>query len=322
MGLWDSVSSLFKKQGKLPEVQMSAEQKQLAGNQLAYSNRGVEAGQNLMDYMKTGKFAGSPYTMGEAYDGPLGNYDMTDIEGSGQDAMRKMINSGVPELNQLGYNEYRDLLTTDKYNPLSNENKDTYFNPYMKEIQKANQISSDRLNQEMGRTGSLYSSARDTQQRRLSEETNDQTNMLLSKLYQDYANKRLSGAQTAADMGQQKQSMELERINAAHEYGQLDRMLKDTQAKEAYNDWLRKRAEYADVINTAKSMYSTGAGVGFVSPTSAYDMANFTSKTNQYNYQQRRSDKLVDSALTGETFSNFMSSFMPGGGGAKTGGIS
>jgi len=275
--------------------QMSPEQRALANNQLEYSNQGLTAGKSLMDYYQSGQFG--DFTAGKEYQEQLGDYGMTDMEGAGQEAMNSMIQGGAPELNRLGAAEYKDLLTTDKYNPMAEGNKDAYFNPYMKELKKSQQDQSDILDRNMGVTGSLYSSARDDQQRQLGEETQDQANMMMSGLYTDYMNKRLSGASEASRLGNMQQAMEMERIQGAHQYGQLQRVLADTQAKDAYNDWLRQRSEYSDVINTARSMYATGAGVGSVSPASAYDLANFQSKTQMKNYAQQQSDQAINKII-------------------------
>lgn len=239
--------------------QMSPEQQQLLNNQLAYSNGGVQAMGDLQKFYQTGNWF-DMYQAGEGYGDQLGAYQMTPIEQNSQLSLNNMIQSGAPELNRLAWDEYKNLLTTDQYNPMAENKKGTHFDPYYKQIMKSQTEQQDLLNRSLAAGGDFYSTNRYDQTRQLGENTQDQTNLLISDLYKNYEEQRLSGARTAADLGAQQQNMQMQQIEAGHQYGALQRTLDDQKAKEAYNDWLRQRSEYGDLINTAKSIYSGGLG--------------------------------------------------------------
>ena len=255
--------------------QMSPQQIALLENQLKFSNMGVRGGQALEDFYKTGNWF-DMYQAGEAYGKPTGAYDMTQTEKNSQLMLNNMQQQGAPELNRLAWDEYKNLLTTDQYDPMSHANKENIFNPYMDEIREQQRIESDRLNKQMAMGGDFYSTNRSNQQRQLGVDTQRQTNTLLADLYNKYEQQRLSGAKTASDIGAQQQNMQLQQIQAGHQYGALQRTLDDQKAKEQYNEWLRGRSEYGDLINSAKLLYSGGIGVPFNAPQSnAYYMQRY-----------------------------------------------
>lgn len=272
MGIFSSLTSAFTGSGG--GGLGKDENLKLLANKVLKSNMGIEAGKSLEDFYKTGTF-NDLYTAGEPYSGNLGAYAPTSIESSGLSQLSNMLQMQAPELNRLGSNEIKELLTTDKYNPMAN--KGAYFDPYKANIMQEYAGLSDELDKQLAATGDFYSSNRSNQQRELAGETGRQLATLTSNLYQDYMNKRLQGAELADQMGQVQQQMDLQRIQASQTMGSLERVLADQKAKDAYNEWLRSRSEYSDLINTAMAMYSgaptssafdaAGAGSAYTAPS-------------------------------------------------------
>ena len=297
----------------------------LLRNKIELSNMGVDAGKTLEEFYKTGTFPDDQFTIAEPYAGKLGEYELSGLEGASSEMINRLIQAGAPELSQLGGQEYKELLTTDKYNPMADANKDTYFKPYKAEIMDQYSSLSDVYDRELAKTGDFYSTNRGTQQRELIEETGRQLNITIADLYKNYMNQRLTGAATAANLGTQEQNMELQRITAAQQQGQLERMLKDAEAKETYNEWLRQRSEYADLINTAKTLFSgtpttstfdqPGAGATYTTPSVGDAMLNWAGSTLT-DYGSALSKGSTNSMLGSGSYSGNQNNY-PGGTGSR-----
>lgn len=229
---------------------------ELLGHQVERARAGTTAMKDLQNYYQTGNFK-NLFTTGQAYRQPLGSYGPTSQEGQGLGVLSGMITGQAPELFRVGSNEIRELVEGDKYDPL--KNRGTYFEPYKKAIMDEYGEMSNLLDANLGAQGGFYSSERSNQQRKLGETTQNQLAQLLGGLYQNYQGQKLVGAGTLADMGVAEQNLKMQQVQASQQYGQLERLLEDQKLKEQYNEWLRQRSEYADLINTAKSLYSGGA---------------------------------------------------------------
>ena len=203
----------------------------------------------LSNYAKTGQWGGGAYQAGEDYDGKLGEFQMTDTEKSGQDMLTKLMNTaGIGEMFDLGKTEIKDLLATDKYDPYS---KTGVYGGYKKNVLREEQESSDRLKRDLAVTGDLYSTNTGKEMGLLKERSQDQLSSKLAELYDVYGQRKLQGAETAAQMGIQEQQSEVGKIGLSQSLGSLDRLLKDAEAKTKYADWIRGREEWRDTVSSA-----------------------------------------------------------------------
>ena len=213
----------------------------------------------LTEFAKTGKWGQTGFKAGQAYEGKLGEYDMTEIEKLGQNKLLELVAGTMPEMFQLGKGEIKDLLATDKYDPHS---KTGVYGGFKKDVLREAQEASDQLKRQMSITGDTYSTANIQEHGKLAERTHDTLSNKLAELYDTYAQRRLAGAQTAAQMGIQEEGMTTGRIGLSQSLGALGRVLKDAQAKDKYKDWLRGRAEWGEAISAAKSVMGTNVPYG------------------------------------------------------------
>ena len=206
----------------------------------------------LMSYATTGSHDG--YKAGEAYTGSRGNFNLSDIEQTGQNKVRSLLSAAGPEGVELGMKEYRDLLATDKYDPY---NEKGVYSGFKKGVLREEAEATDRLKRDMSVIGGLYSGATAKEAGLLKERSQDLLTNKLAGLYSDYADRRLTGAGKAVETGVTQENIDLSRIAAAHEYGKIERELETEKATKQYEDWLRARKEKLGQVDAlAKVAYN------------------------------------------------------------------
>ena len=190
-------------------------------------------------------------TLGEGYGGNLGNYNMTGLEEGGQSLMAKMLAGGNPEMFNLGTNELRNILSTDKYDPYG---KDSVYSGFKKQVGREMQESQDTLKRNMSMRGGLSSGGMDRESGLLAERGNTALQSKLAELYQDFANRKTNAASTAINAGVSERGMQSNLVNQAMSVGSLDRLLKDQEAKDKIAEWTRARGEKLTQIDTASKL--------------------------------------------------------------------
>lgn len=219
----------------------------------------------LADYASTGKWGDTGFQAGEAYpeiDELADVYETTDIEDVSQGKLLDMIGSSMPDIWEQGKGEISDLLSTDKYDPYA---KGGVYGGFEREVLKASDEAQDRLKQNQAVLGSLRSRATTEAMSGLEEETHATLSNKLAELYQDYANKRISGAKTAGEMGVLEQSMEQDKIKLAQEYGGLQRTLAEARAKTKFAEWSRQREDWTSTMDAAKNVWGRNVDYGMKS---------------------------------------------------------
>ena len=216
----------------------------------------------LSQFASTGKFG--DFKAGESYKGKLGEYDPTELEKTGQSQLMDLVKGGMPELFKLGSDEYKKLLSTDKYDPYA---KGGTYSGFKKGVLQEGDEASDRLKRNLAVTGDTFSTAQVQGQGELQENVSDTLSNELSRLYQDFTDKKLAGAKTAAGLGLQEEAIKTGRIGLSQSIGSLERLLKDAQAKDKYKEYLTSRSEYTTQIDAAKSVMNKNVPYGIKSYT-------------------------------------------------------
>jgi len=229
----------------------------------------------LSSFASTGKFG--DFQAGEDYKGKLGDFDMTELEGIGQNKLKELVSGQMPEMLQLGQNEIKDLLATDKYDPYA---KGGVYSGFKKDTMRAADESSDMLKRQMSITGDTFSTANIQEHGKLAERTHDTMNNKLAQLYDTFAQRKLAGAETAARMGGQEEAIKTGRIGMSQSLGSLGRLLKDAEAKSQHQEWVRSRSEWGEVINAAKSVMGTSVPYGVKSMTTPDSPSPFSNLLN------------------------------------------
>jgi len=230
----------------------------------------------LTSFSKTGKFG--DFQAGESYKDSLGNFEMTDIEKTGQNKLMELISGNMPEMFDLGKDEIKKLLTTDKYDPYA---KGGQYAGFKTGVQRNVQESTDALKRDLAVTGDLYSSNTGKQAGLLQERGNQQLTNKLAELYDTFTGRKLAGAETAANMGLQEEGVKTGRIGLSQSLGSLGRILKDAEAKTKYSDWLRGRSEWGQSIDAAKSVMNKDVQYGLKSITTPDSPSPFSNLLNK-----------------------------------------
>jgi len=216
----------------------------------------------LADFARTGKFG--DFKAGESFKGDLGSFTPTTIEKQGQSQLMDLIQGGMPELFKLGSDEFKKLLTTDKFDPYSETG---VYKGFKTGVLREGQEASDMLKRNLAVTGDTFSTAQVKEQGDLSQRTHETLSNKMAELFQDFSDKKLRGAEVAAGLGLQEEGVKSGRIGLSQTFGSLERLLKDSEAKAKYGDWLRARTEHQQTIESAKSVLGTEARYGIKSAT-------------------------------------------------------
>lgn len=230
----------------------------------------------LSNFSSTGKLGA--YQTGEQYTGSLGDFDPTVIEQLSQGKLLDLITGAKPEMFALGESEIKKLLTTDKYDPYA---KGGVYEGFKKNVLREEGESADRLYREQAITGDLYSTATGKERGLLGERSQTALTGKLAELYQDFSNKKLAGATTAAQMGLQEEGIDTARIGLGMSLGSLERVLADAQAKAKYAEWARARGEYSQQIDAAKGVMGANVQWGVKSFTTPDSPSPFSMLLNQ-----------------------------------------
>lgn len=236
----------------------------------------------IMDFAETGKFGG--YTAGEIYPGAIGDYTMTGAEASGQDILKSILSTTMPEMFNLGANEIKNMFTSDKYDPYGPTSE---YAGLKRAIDKEYTESSDALSRESARTGNLYSTDFTKQSGKLSESRANKTSDVLASLYDKYVERKLGMIPTALNAGSMGENILLNRANASAQLGALERELKNQEAIAQYNEWMRKRNEKLAPLSMASGVMNQNIQYG---PSSVTYPA-------QYQYTESPWSKLFDIGL-------------------------
>jgi hypothetical protein len=220
---------------------------------------------DLIGFAKSGEYGG--YKAGESYSGALGNYDMTELEKTGQNKLMGLLNSPLSSVQygDYGQSKLRELFDTDKYDPYSDKG---VYGGMKKAILREGSEAQDRLKQNMAMSGGLYSTATGKESGLLQERTTDQLSNTLANLYQNFSNQKvgmiptaLQADQSQAQFGLQRQGQEEDimqgRIGASQKYGATERILKDQAAKAQYAEWMRANEDKFKRIDALKSIIGT-----------------------------------------------------------------
>ncbi len=188
---------------------------------------------------------------GQQYSGALGSYSMTPTEQAGMGSLNTLLASSIPKMSQLGQTEIEKLLTSGAYDPYA---KGGQYQGLKTNILREAKDVEGVLNRQGAITGGLYSSGIAKEKGLLAERTHQTLANTLADLYQNYTNQKLTGAQTAQNMGVQNEQVEQSRISQAMQYGSLQRTLEDAQAKAQYSNWLTARGEKLNALTNVMNM--------------------------------------------------------------------
>ncbi len=182
-----------------------------------------------------------------SYTGPMGEYGLSDLEKTAQAKTKSLLEGGNPETLDAAKREVMSILQPGgAYDPNA---EGGMYAPMKKQILQEAKGQEDVINRQAAISGDLYSKDIVQNKRILGENTSNTLSGILANLSENYANRRVTAANTAAGIAGQEESMNLGRINAAEQMGGIERMLKDAQIKADYSEWVRTRGEKLDTLS-------------------------------------------------------------------------
>lgn len=215
------------------------------------------ARQKLLEFARTGALGN--YTAGEGYGGELGDFEMGGLESEGQSRLMSMIKGGNPEIFNSGKNELHKILTTDLYDPYS---ENGLFKGFKYNLERENKDRADSLKRNAAFSGNLYSSNTARRLGDLEEQTANQSSSKLAELYDTFVQRRMSAAGQAVNAGTAEEAINQGRIDQTQRYGGLARTLNDTRIQRQMQDFLRKRQEQGQQVGALQSVAGSAPQYG------------------------------------------------------------
>lgn len=184
----------------------------------------------LMSLASTG--SGGGISLGDSYTGSLGNYDMTAGENQALAGLQSLI--GGTDI--TGARDVYTRMANNKFNP---DDPSSGYAAFSKALAKSGNESADVLNREAAIGGSRMSSGIAMAKGGLAEDLQNQRASYLAQLFNQGENRALQGASGLQSLVGTQQGLFEQLASQA----QIERLLKDQQAKDAYQEYQRQQNE-------------------------------------------------------------------------------
>jgi hypothetical protein len=208
----------------------------------------------LAEFMNTGKFGGFTAGADIGVKGP--DTAMTGVEQSGQTALQKLLNGGIPDQFKMGDQALQGLLNPDP-NAIQSQ-----FDPFKAQVQRQIAQSNKDLTRTAGYAGNLYSTDTIQGLGDIQARGNETLTAQLAALTNDALNRRLQAIPLAYQSGNDQQNIQQNQIAASQTYGGLPRILSNTGTEAANAELIRRRNESLLPLQTAQTLAGTNANFG------------------------------------------------------------
>lgn len=203
------------------------------------------AREGLLSFASTGTFGN--YTAGTPYTGSLGDFGMTAVEKAAQGALNTRTAG-----QDYGSLALKDLITTDKYNPL---NQEGLYQSLGGTIDRTTRDASDAFKRSAAFGGNLYSTDTVRNLGQIQERGAESKAATLASLYDNYIGRK-TGAIPQAIAAQDSA------IGQAYQYGGLPRTLETAKDQAAYTEFQRQRQEQQQQVTALSSVAGTPSNFG------------------------------------------------------------
>lgn len=211
----------------------------------------------LLDFARTGKFGN--YSAGDAYGGSFGDFGMSALETSATGQLGDRLGQGPGEMFGLGDQALRDLLTTEKYNPLNNEG---VYSGLSGVIDRGTRDAGNALKRSSAFGGSLYSTDTVRGLGDVEARGAEAKSATMASLFDNYIGRKVGGISTAFGANQQAEDIKRGRLSDAFQYGGLQRNLNTAKDQAFYNDFLRQRQEKGQQIGALTNVANKDSQFG------------------------------------------------------------
>jgi len=198
----------------------------------------------LMSLASTG--TGGGITLGQAYGGNLGNYDMTQGEQQSLAGLQGLVNGQ----DITGARDVYSRMANNKFNP---DDPSSGYAAYSRALAKSGAESQDALNRQAAITGGAFGSGRGRDTASLQADMANQRGSYLAELYNQGENRAMQGAQGMQSLVGTQQNLFQQLASQA----EVERLLKDKQAKDQYQEFGRQRTEQLSRIGLMQDQWQT-----------------------------------------------------------------
>jgi len=221
----------------------------------------------MLDFSRTGKLGN--YTAGTPYEGSFGDFGISALEQGGLNRISANATAGPGDQFSMGSDVLRELLTTDKYNPLNNEG---VYAGLSGKIDRTTREASDALKRNAGFGGSLYSTSTIRGLGDVASRGAETKAATLASLYDNYVGRKIGGINTAFGAQAQLDQKGQTQLNNEFTYGSIPRQLKTAEDQAKYAEFQRQRQEKQAQVTASSNL--AGSNVPFGVPSVSVPNAN------------------------------------------------
>jgi len=176
--------------------------------------------------------SGGGITLGQQYGGDLGYYQQTPGELQALQGLQGLVGGG----DITGARDVYSRMASNKFNP---DDPSSGYAAYSRALAKAGAESADVLNREAAMTGSRFGTGIQNQKADLASDLANQRGMFLADLYNQSESRALQGASGLQNLVDTQQNL----YRQLSQQAEIERLLKDKQAKDQYLEFDRARNE-------------------------------------------------------------------------------
>jgi len=176
---------------------------------------------------------GGGITLGEGFEGSLGNYDVTQGEQQAITGLQGLLSGGGD------ISAARDVFSRAANNEFNPDDPSSGFGAFSRALEKSGAKSQDALNQQAAISGGFFGSGRGRDSASLQADLSNQRGSFLANLYNQGQNRAITGAQGLTGIADQEQGL----LTELSRQSSIERILKDRQAKDQYTEFNRSREE-------------------------------------------------------------------------------
>lgn len=201
----------------------------------------LAAKQLLLALAQGGDIGG--FRAGEAFGGSLGDFSMTPTEQiTGSGILNRV--TGAPNQNYLTASSNLNRLASAGF-----DQNDPEFNAFQRRLTSATGEANDVLNRESAITGDRFGTAILGEKRRLATDQSDILTQKLGELFNRAQDRSLQASGELGRLGLLQDENRRADEGFALAFGQLERSLRDAEAKAKLNEFIRQREERLGAIS-------------------------------------------------------------------------
>lgn len=213
----------------------------------AYTPQQRDSIQSLMSLASTG--TGGGITLGQLYGGNLGYYQQTGGEQQSLSGLLGLVNGQ----DITGARNVYSQMANNKFNP---DDPSSGYAAFSRALAKSGSQAQDAINQQAAITGGVFGSGRGRDTASLQADLANQRGSFLADLYNQGQNRALQGAQGLQGISSQQANL----YGQIQQQAQIERLLKDQQAKDQYNEFQRTRNEQLSRIGLMQDQQNNPLG--------------------------------------------------------------